>query len=186
MSQQMRERLLTIEDLYALPENNKKYELQAGLLVSEPLPGTRHGHVAAHIAALLDAHVRRGRLGVVLTNDSGFVLSRSPDTVRGPDVSFVSRQRFEAVEDTTKAFPGAPDLAVEVLSPTNTPAGIHAKVADYLAAGTRSVWVIDSQAETVVTYRSLLSPRTLAGAEILDGEDVVPGFRVSVSELFEV
>lgn len=182
----MHESLLTVEDLYALPDDGKKYELQAGMLVSEPLPGTRHGHVAAHVAALLDIHVRRHRLGVVLTNDSGFILSRSPDTVRGPDVAFVSRRRFDDLPDTSKAFPGAPDLAVEVLSPSNTSAGIHTKVAEYLAAGTRCVWVIDSAAETVARHRPLVDPRTFAGSDVLDGEDVVPGFRVKVSDLFEV
>lgn len=182
----MRNQLLRVEDLYALPEDGMKHELQAGKLVSEPLPGSRHGRVALHVGALLDAHVRRRRLGVVLGNDSGFILSRSPDTVRGPDVSFVRRERFEGSEDLVGPFPGAPDLAVEVLSPSNAPATIHAKVGDYLAAGTRTVWVIDPEAETVVVYRSLLSPRTLGETDDLDGEEVVPGFRASVSELFEV
>ena len=146
------------------------------MLVSEPLPGTRHGRVALHVGALLDAHVRRGRLGVVLSNDSGFILARSPDTVRGPDVAFVSRKRYDSVQDLVRAFPGSPDLAVEVLSPSNTPAAIHAKVGDYLAAGTRCVWVIDPEDETVAVYRSLLSPRVLTETDALEGEDVVPGF----------
>lgn len=186
MSRPASNHLWTSEDLFNLADDGVKHELQAGLLVSEPLPGTRHGHVALHLGALLDAHVRRHRLGVALGNDSGFILSRSPDTVRGPDVSFVSRSRFDDLRDTTKAFPGAPDLAVEVLSPTNTPASIHAKVADYLAAGTRRVWVVDPEMETVVVYRSLLSPNRLETDDILDGEDVVPGFRVCVREIFEV
>lgn len=177
---------MTIDDLDALPDDGRKYELQAGVLVSEPLPGMRHGRVACRVAEILGAHVRQHRLGVVITNDSGFILSRSPDTVRGPDVSFISRERFEAVGDLVTAFPGAPDLAVEVLSPSNTQAGIHAKVADYLAAGTRCVWVVDTEAETVAVYRSLLSPVTLAAKDILDGEDVVPGFQTTVAQLFEV
>ena len=177
---------LSIDDLYSMPDDGLKHELQAGVLVSEPLPGFRHGRVAARVAELLATHVRRHRLGVVIGNDSGFILSRAPDTVRGPDVSFVSRARFERVGDVTRAFPGAPDLAVEVLSPSNTPAGVRAKVADYLAAGTHCVWVIDTEAETVTTYRSLLFPCTLAAEDTLEGEDVVPGFRASVAELFEI
>lgn len=182
----MHDRLMTIEDLDALPEDGLKHELQAGVLVSEPLPGMRHGRVAIRIGELLGAHVRRHRLGVVIGNDSGFILSRSPDTVRGPDVSFVSRARFESVGDLATAFPGAPDLAVEVLSPSNTPASIHAKVADYLAAGTRQVWVVDSETATVVVYRSLLSPVRLSASQTLSGEDVVPGFQTTVAALFEV
>lgn len=182
----MRNHLMTTEDLYALPDDGMKYELQAGLLLSEPLPGSRHGRVAMHVGALLDVHVRRERLGVVFCNDTGFILSRAPDTVRGPDVSFVSRERFEGSTDPVGAFPGAPDLAIEVLSPSNTPAAMHAKVADYLAAGTRCVWVIDPDAETVAVYRSLLSPRILTEDDVLQGEEVVPGFRANVSELFEI
>lgn len=177
---------MSIDDLYAMPDDGSKHELQAGVLVSEPLPGTRHGRVAAAVVELLRAHVRRHRLGVVIGNDSGFVLSRSPDTVRGPDVSFLSRERFERAGESIRAFPGAPDLAVEVLSPSNTPAGIHAKVADYLAAGTRLVWVVDTGTETVAVYRSLLSPRLLTGNDALEGEEVIPGFRASVAELFEI
>jgi len=177
---------LTVEDLYAMADDDLKYELQAGLLVSEPLPGSRHGRVAANVAGLLREHARRRALGVVYGNDTGFVLARCPDTVRGPDVAFVSRQRFAATGDPVGAFPGAPDLAVEVLSPSNTPASVHAKVADYLAAGTRLVWIVDPERERVTVYRSLLSPRVLSHDQELDGEDVVPDFRVAVADLFEI
>ena len=169
-----------------MEDDGLKHELQAGILVSEPLPGFRHGRVALKTGALLLAHASRRDLGVVLSNDSGFVLARRPDTVRGPDVAFISHERLAAVDDPVGAFPGAPDLAVEILSPSNTPALLHAKVADYLAAGTRLVWLVDPERETVTVHRSLLSPRVLSLDEELDGEDVVPGFRVRVAELFEI
>ena len=169
-----------------MPGDGFTYELQAGLLVSEPRPGFCHGRIIATITEMLVAHVRRHRLGVVLAGDSGFVLAREPDTVRGPDVAFVSRQRFEEGGDTVKAFAGAPDLAVEVLSPSNTPAAMHAKVADYLAAGTRRVWVVDPEAKTVTVYATLLWPRRLVDEATLDGDDVIPGFQVRVGEIFEV
>ena len=146
MSLPLRDRELTVEDLYVMPDDGYKYELQAGLLVSEPLPGGRHGRVMAAVAEILRAHVKKHRLGVVFAGDSGFILARKPDTVRGPDVAFVSMERYERSGDTVRAFAGAPDLAVEILSPSNTSAGLHAKVADYLAAGTRRVWVVDSDA----------------------------------------
>jgi len=126
----------TVEELYGLPDDGKVYELQAGCLVSEPLPGGRHGRVAAAFGAALHTHVRAKKLGVVFTNDTGYVLARQPDTVRGPDVSFVARERFEKTGDLTTAIPGPPDLAVEITSPSSNPSEMHAKVADYLAAGT--------------------------------------------------
>jgi Uma2 family endonuclease len=186
MSVPLRDREMTVEDLYVIPDDGFKYELQAGMLVSEPLPSGRHGWVTASIAGILRAHVKENRLGVVFAGDSGFVLARKPDTVRGPDVAFVSRERFERSGEPTKAFAGAPDLAVEVLSPSNTHAAMHAKVADYLAAGTRCVWVVDSEAQTVTVYASLLSPHRFGEDEMLEGGDVVPAFRVRVGELFEL
>lgn len=146
----------------------------------------RHGRVAAEIASRLRSFVRRRRLGVVFGNDTGFVLSRSPDTARGPDVAFVTTERFRAVGDRTDPFPGAPDLAVEVRSPSNTHEGVHAKVADDLAAGAVLVWVVDTETESVAVHRSLLCPRVLSREETLDGEDVLPGFRVKVARIFEV
>lgn len=186
MSLPLRNREMTVEDLYVMPDDGFSYELQAGMLVSEPAPGFRHGRIMVAIAAVLQAHVRQHRLGVVLAGDSGFILARKPDTIRGPDVAFVSRESFERSGDTVKAFVGAPDLAVEVLSPSNTPAALHAKVADYLAAGTRRVWVVDPEARTVTVYASLLGPHKLGEDEMLDGDDVVPGFRVRVGEFFEL
>ena len=177
---------LTVEDLYVMPDDGFKYELQAGLLVSEPCPGFRHGRVMAAIAEVLRAYVREHRLGVVIAGDSGFILAREPDTVRGPDVAFVSHERFERSGDTVKAFAGAPDLAIEVLSPSNTRAALHGKVADYLAAGAHRVWVVDPEAQTVTVYASLLWPRVLREDELLEGDDVIPGFRVRVGEFFEV
>lgn len=177
---------MTLEDLDALPDDGYHYELRAGLLISEPTPGFRHGRVASRIAEILGSHARRNRLGTVVTNDSGFILSRSPDTVLGPDVSFVSRERLERIGDPVKAFPGAPDLAVEVKSPSNTPADTYAKVADYLAAGTRVVWVVDPETKCIAVYRELLSPRTVRCGEVISIEDLLPGLTVSVSEVFEL
>jgi Uma2 family endonuclease len=179
-------RLLTVEDLYSLPDEEIRHELQGGYLICEPLPGDRHGRIVSLTDGLLGEHVRRNRLGVVFAGDAGFILARAPDTVRGPDVAFVSRERYERMGGSMRAFPEAPDLAVEVLSPSNTRASMHAKVADYLAAGTRRVWVIDTEARTVSVYGSLLFPRVLAPTDFLEGEDVVPGFRVQVEELFEL
>ncbi len=176
---------MTAEDLDRLPDDGFRYELQSGLLVSEPLPGFRHGRVAANAAFLLRVHVERHGLDLLVVAESGFILSRSPDTVRGPDVAVVTRRRADRASDPRRSFPGAPDLAVEVVSPSNSSAELHARVADYLASGARLVWVVDPEEETVTVYRDLLAPRTLLTSDSLTGEDVVPDFRVEVAELFE-
>lgn len=186
MSLPARDRPWTLEDLEAIPDDGFRHELQAGLLLSEPLPGTRHGRIAMRIGYRLEEYVRRHPVGVVVSNDSAFVLAKNPDTVRGPDVAFIARERFERSGDSDRPFPGAPDLAVEVLSPSNTPEGIRAKVADYLAAGTRQVWVVDPGAKTITAYASLLSPVVHGGDDRLRAEDLVPGFELRVGEVFEI
>ena len=178
-------RTATVDDLYRLPDDGRRYELVAGHLVSEPLPGARHGRVIARIAHALRTVADRECIGEVLAADTGFVLARDPDTVRGPDVAFVTRARYDAAGDPPTAFPGPPDVAVEVVSPSNRPGDIHAKVADYLAAGTRLVWVVDPDPErcTITIYETLLSPRILGRDDEIDGANVLPGFRARVSDL---
>ena len=178
--------VLTLEDLHELPDDEYKYELVAGVLLREPPPGARHGRLLTRVAVLLDRYARATKRGVVFSGDCAYVLARSPDTVRAPDVSFVTRERFDAAGDVTTPFPGFPDLAVEVLSPSNSTADVHAKVADYLAAGTRAVWVVDSERRSVTVYRSLLAPRQLGEQDVLEDEDVLPGFQAPVAELFEI
>lgn len=104
--------------------------------------------------------------------------------MRIPDVSFVSQERGIEHVGSSKPFPGAPDLAVEVLSRSNRPGEIHAKVADYLAAGCSLVWVVDPERRSVAVHRSLLFPTLLAEADVLDGGETVPGFSVPVGDLF--
>src|SRR5262245_41756334 len=109
---------LTIEDYLRIPDDGSRHSLQAGLLIAEPQPFPRHGQIQARLTRLLSEFVDAHHLGVVLT-ESGFVLSRDPDTVRGPDVSFVRSDRFDANEAARGYIRGAPDLAIEVLSPSS-------------------------------------------------------------------
>ena len=175
----------TVEDLYRFPDDGRRYELVAGTVVSEPLPGFRHGRVVARIVSRLRAFAEAQGLGEVVTADTGFVLARGPDTLRGPDVAFVAKGRLPSATEESRAFEGPPDLAVEVVSPSNRPEEIRAKVADYLAAGSRLVWVVDPDPErrTITVYESLLAPRVLGADEEVGGADVLPGFRSQVSEL---
>ena len=174
----------TVDDLYALPADDFHHELVHGSLVSEPPPGGRHGRIAARLVQRLGAHVEEHSLGVVLTCDTGFILHRDPDTVRAPDVAFVRRDRYDKLEDETSALPIAPDIAIEVRSPSDSAVKLHAKVADYLAAGTPLVWVVDPGTERVACYRKLLEPRIVAAPQHLEADDLLPGFRLSVDDIF--
>jgi Uma2 family endonuclease len=177
---------MTVDELSSLAEDEYRHELQAGALIAEPPPGFEHGCVVARIGVLLDGCVRSQRSGIVTAGDSGYLLARNPDTVRAPDLSFVCRERLAQLGIPSGVFPGAPDLAIEVRSPGNTDAELSAKVEDYLAAGTRLVWIVDPRARRVIVHRPLEPPVVLHEHDALDGGDVVPGFRVRVDELFPV
>jgi Uma2 family endonuclease len=173
--------MLTAEGLYARADR-ERYELVRGSLrVCEP-PGGLHGALAVRVAGRLAAHVDARGLGVVLA-ESGYILSRDPDTVRGPDVSFLSRARLGDGPVPAAFIPGPPDLAVEILSPADRAADVAEKVVDYLDGGTRLVWVVDPERGRVVIHRPGTDPQVVAEDAALDGEDVVPGFRMTIAEL---
>jgi Uma2 family endonuclease len=176
---------LTAEDLpYVMPDE-QLCELVAGSLVCEPLPGAEHGLVAATILGHLFRFVHEHGLGRVYAAETGFVLARGPDTVRGPDAAYVSAERSAATVRRGPFFEGAPDLAVEVLSPGNTRREIAAKVREYLAAGAGAVWVVDPARRAVTVHRPGHEPETFSRDEVLDGGSVLPGFRLPVAEIFE-
>jgi Uma2 family endonuclease len=176
--------LLTADDYSRTPDDGLRHALQAGLLIAEPQPFPRHAQIQARLTRVLAEFVDSRGLGVVLT-EGGFLLSRNPDTVRAPDVSFVRAARFDVEEAERGYFRGAPDLAIEILSPSNRPGDTHAKVADYLASGATLVWVIDPVHQLADVYRSLLSPRRVAGDGVLEGEDVLPEFSVPIAEILK-
>jgi len=176
-------RLLTETDLANLPDDSYRHELVAGVIVAEPLPWHRHDRIRQRLERLLEAFVKTRGLGEVF-GEAGYVLAREPDTVRGPDLSFVTQARLRDFDDT-RFFSGAPDLAVEILSPSNRPGEMHAKVADYLAAGARLVWVVDPERKMVTTYTALLRPVRVEAPAILDGGDVLPGLAIPLDAVFE-
>ena len=184
MADLARARLLTVEDLPYLPPDEDRWELVEGELVREPPPGSEHGGIAVVVAARLFAFVLEHPLGRVFA-DTGYVLASDPDTVRGPDASFVSAERLSAAPRRGPYLIGAPDLAVEVVSPANTRQEIAQKVGEYLAAGARAVWVIDPLRRTVTSHLPDREAVTLGLAESLDGGECLPGFRLPVSEIFE-
>jgi Uma2 family endonuclease len=175
-------RFVTAEELADYPDS-RHYELVRGVpRVCEP-PGALHGRVAMKIAARLDEHAERLGLGTVLV-EAGYLLRRGPDTVRGPDVSFISVARLPPNRIPEEFIRGAPDLAVEILSPSSRWADVEEKVADYLAAGARLVWVVDPRERRVVVRYPDRPPRMVPVADVLGGEDVLPGFTLALVDLF--
>jgi Uma2 family endonuclease len=176
-------RSLTAEDLYDLPLDDIRAELVRGDLVCEPPAGFEHGVRAIKIGHHLERFIEDRPIGVVCGAETGFVLFRDPDTVRAPDAAFVTRERAERVADREKYFEGAPDLAAEVVSPGDSRREVAEKVHDYLAAGTRQVWVIDPRRRTVTVHRPGADPRVLGPDDLLEGGDLLPGFSLPVSRL---
>lgn len=168
--------VMTAEDLFRSSFPDKRVELVRGQLIVREPPGYRHGMVTARLTTALMNHVVPRDLGEVVSGDAGFTLSRGPDTVRGPDVAFIERTRVPRPAPAAYAEL-APDLAVEILSPSDRSGETLAKVADWLNAGTRLVWVIDPSRRQARVYRQDGNLSTVEGEGTLDGEDVLPGFR---------
>jgi Uma2 family endonuclease len=178
-------RLVTAEELERMGGRGHLFELVRGELVPVNPPGAEHGELAAVMAAELISYVRPRGLGRVYV-ESGFVLTRGPDTVRGPDVSFVSREREAAAGQRRGFLRAAPDLAVEIWSPDNSMPSPRAKAREYLAAGTRRVWLIDPRHRVVEVHTPDRPVTTLATSDTLDGGEVLPGFALPLSRLFAV
>ncbi|MBI2875873.1 MAG: Uma2 family endonuclease [Candidatus Tectomicrobia bacterium] len=172
--------LMTGEDLLRMPDEGKRYELVKGELIEMTPPGGEHGECTGRIFRLLDEFVEEHELGRVGV-ESGFYLSRDPDTVRGPDAFFISKERLDADLEVVGYYEVVPDLVVEVVSPGDTFNEVMDKVNEYLEAGVRLVWIIDTKCRLVVIYPG---GQSLTEIETLTGRDVLPGFSVPVSRLF--
>ena len=172
----------TEEALMALPRDGRKYELLEGELVVSPT-GVQHGYISSRLLAALLEFALKHRLGLVVDSSTGFRL-KTGDCL-SPDASFVRRERLEK-ELTQKFFPGAPDLAVEVLSPGESLAAIDKKLAAYFADETRLAWVINPKDQTVRVHHSPRRCKMLRAGDCLDGEDLLPGFTFPVAALFQL
>jgi len=178
---------MTVDELLELPDDGKRYELIEGELRMTAPAGSRHGRLAMRVGSSLEQHVHSHDLGAVYAAETGFVLSHDPDTVRAPDVAFVSKQRLTEVPDTEGYPEPAPDPAVEVIAPDDTFMTfmeVEEKAVSWLKAGSRMVLVVNSSARTVHVYRSTGVATILREEHQLDAHDVVPGWRVPVREFF--
>jgi len=176
--------VMTAEELLQYRNEPYRQELIGGTLYEMEPPGALHGAVAAQIVARLAEHVRHHGLGRVFAAETGFHLRSDPDTVRAPDAAFVTRERIEAIGIPAGYWPGAPDLAVEVVSPSDRGPQVEAKALDWLAAGSRAVVVLDPSDRVATVYRPDAAAEIVAGSRTLDLDHVVPGFAVPVADLF--
>src|SRR5688572_1523646 len=181
--QQERSGLVTLEEFERMPELTRyRQELSRGRVVREPRPGARHGVITSRIFMLLMEQGEQLGHGRVLTHN-GFLISREPPTVREPDVAFSTNAQLpDALPDGF--WPFSPDMAVEVISPSNKFSAINDKVGQYIEAGSRLVWVVDPSTRSVWVHRSLQDVKILRGNDELTGEPVIPGLRHSLRELF--
>jgi Uma2 family endonuclease len=178
--------LMTAEELWAMPEApGKLFELVDGELVEIAGVTAFHGFVAGALLGLLSAFARERNLGLAFPDNTAYVLRRSPDLVRIPGVSYVSWPRVPEGGIPEGFWEIAPDLAVEIVSPSDVAQEVYRKVHEYLDAGTRIVWVLWPTYRAITLYAEGGIVRDLGPEDVLEGGDVLPGFQVSVGELFE-
>ena len=174
-------RQVTVEEFAEMPLQGI-WELVDGELIELSPAAGRSGWITGNVFALLANHVRQSGSGWAFSAETGFVLFADRQTVRSPDAAVVLSHRLAELPDSF--VPMAPDLAVEVLSPSDRMADALAKAAMYLQAGTSLVWLVNPATRTVVVFRSEMDPVTLGESDTLDGGDVLPGFSVPVAEIF--
>lgn len=176
--------IVTAEELFRMPDDGFRYELIKGELKKMSPAGSEHRAIIFNLSLLLGQHLKATNLGQGFGAETGFIIASDPDTVRAPDIAFVRRERIAEAGITKKFWQGAPDLVVEVLSPNDTVYEVDEKVEEWLAAGARAVWVINPKRRVVIVYRSLNDVAMFGENDELDGQDVVPGFRCRVAEIF--
>jgi Uma2 family endonuclease len=179
--------IMTVDEFLAASLPEGKSELVRGELRMTPTPAVSHGRVAANIQFLLALHVRQHQLGMVFGDSVGYELTQFPHTVRVPDVSFVRADRLppEGVRVQDRLFTFAPDLAIEVLSPSERAAELDEKLHDYITAGTTLVWIADPVRRTVMTVSPDEPVRWLSEGDALTGGSAVLGFACAIAEIFE-
>jgi Uma2 family endonuclease len=176
---------MTADELFLLPDDNLRHELVRGEHRVMPPAGADHGDVASTIDYLLQAHVRREKLGRVFAAETGFLIGHDPDTVRAPDAAFVSKDRYELLGRTKRFWPEAPAFAAEVVPPGDTPREVEEKAFDWLDAGAKVVLVVDPDRRTATVFRGRDGVRVYEQDATVDLSDAVPGWRPSLAELFD-
>jgi Uma2 family endonuclease len=167
-----------------MPDDGFRYELVKGELRRMPPAGSEHGAIAVNIGVVMAQFAKTHGLGVVFGAGTGFKIASDPDTVRAPDLAFIRRERLPGESIPRGFWPGAPDLAVEVISPSDTYTEVEEKVNGWLNAGTRLVLVLNPRTRTVAMYTSHTDVVRLTESDTLDGGEVLPGLTCRVAAFF--
>lgn len=178
------DRLITGEELALIPDLGP-CELIDGRIVPMNPTGPEHGRIEVNVSRVLDAFVRPRRLGKVLVGEVGIYTQRNPDRVRAADALFVTNETYARRSLQAAYLNVAPELVVETLSPNDAVMDLTEKLREYFAIGVKLVWVLDPRARRVMVFRSLTEVRELTEADQLSGDELLPGFAVAVSALFE-
>lgn len=178
-------KLMTAEDLWQLDDEPGRFDLIRGELIRMSPAGFRHGKLSALMTRRIADFVYTHRLGDVVGAETGFVLARDPDVVLAPDAAFVRSERLPSEDEQEGFLELAPDLVVEVVSPSDRSRDVHAKVRAYLDAGVMLVWVVDPGSQDVTVYTPDRTARVFVTGDELDGGDVLPGFRLPVADIFK-
>ncbi|WP_428307184.1 Uma2 family endonuclease [Lacipirellula sp.] len=177
--------LLTADDLFRMPSDESRWcELVEGEIVHMSPPGAAHGLVTQTLSFLLGQFVAEQRLGLTFAAETGFVVARNPDSVLGPDGSFVRRERIDSLGVPVTYFPEAPDMVFEVLSPGDTVREVGLKMRRWLQAGVELAWVVDPANRTAMVYQAVDDIQVLTEKDMLTGGSVLPGFKCRVADLF--
>lgn len=173
---------ITLEEFERLPDDGNKHELSEGILITMPPPVSLHSLVLIQVLEILQAYLRRSPVGRAIS-EAGYFLFRYPPTIRQPDVSVLSKERIHAAPKDSW-FEGAPELAVEVVSPSDSAQDLEIKTKQYLQASAKQVWILYPATKTVHISRPDTPLVVLDESQSLDGGDLLPGFSVKVADLF--
>ena len=176
--------LITADELFLMPKDGFKYELVEGELNKMSLAGYQHGVIIARFTISLGSHIEEYNLGNLCGAETGFIISSNPDTVIAPDIAFISNQRVLQITNPDAYSPIAPELVVEVLSPSDTPKKVTKKIELWLNFGVSVVILIDPRKKELKVYRSLSEPTPLTEKDTLTLDDILPGFSYPLANLF--
>lgn len=175
--------LITAEELMELPDDGFRYELINGELEKMPPPGFPHSRIATRLMVPLAQFVSDHDLGEVFS-EVGVKLTSNPDTVLAADVTFITKQRLEEAGEVAGYWSGPPDLAVEVLSPSDRPSKVKTRISRWFGYGARQVWIVNPKDRMVTVHRSPTDSTTFSGSDYLEAQDILPGFRISLDRIF--
>jgi Uma2 family endonuclease len=179
----VQDKLYTVDDLRELSSDNERLELDEGTIIEMSPTGDAHGLVAMALGAMLYNFIDANPIGEVVAAETGFILETDPDTVRGADVAFISKERWTPM--TGDYYPIAPDFAAEVVSPNDRAGRIRRKVDQYMKAGTRLVWIVYPESRLIDEYQPGQPMRSYNQEDTISGGDVLPGFSIPVRDVFK-